>query len=49
MSNTNTTQMCPKCNVPMVNGTCPMCGAKAAPSAPETPATPTPAPETPQA
>jgi rubrerythrin len=40
-NNDSAQQMCPQCNVPMVDGTCPQCGAKA-----ETPAA---AAETPQA
>ncbi len=45
-NNDSAQQMCSHCNVPMVGGTCPMCGAKAeAPAA----AAPAAAPETPQA
>ena len=44
-NNDSAQQMCSHCNVPMVGGTCPMCGAKAEAAAPAA----APAPETPQA
>ena len=47
-NNDSAQQMCSHCNVPMVGGTCPMCGAKAEGAAPAAEA-PAAAPETPQA
>lgn len=44
---TNETKMCATCNVAMVDGTCPQCGAKAEMPATEAPAVETPATETP--